>query len=123
MEDIKYVTEIKTEEEFNQFLKISKAILYLHVNWAVQEKMSRQLVIQALWQIGVLRIPIFKIDASERILFLENWAEKQTIVQPYFISGGNGETVLLEHGNVTDFIRFPAQSGLEKFKEKIKSWQ
>ena len=122
-EETKYIIEIKTEEEFNQLLKRSKAILYFHVNWAAQELMSRRLVNKALWEIGVLRFPVFKIDASDRILFLENWIEKQKNMQPYFIYGGLGETVLLENGVISDFIKYPAQLGLEKIKEKIKSWQ
>ena len=122
-ETSKYIIEIKTEEEFEQLLKWSKAILYFHVNWAIQERMSRRLLSLALWEIGLLRMPVFQIDASKPILFLETWNESQKIVPPYFVSGGSGETVLLENGNVIDYIRYPAQLGLEKLKEKLKSWQ
>lgn len=119
----KYIIEIKTEDEFNQLLKRSKAILYFHVTWAIQERMSRRLVNLALWELGLLRIPVFKIDASEPILFLETWSDTQKKVSPYFIYGGSGETVLLENSIITNFIRYPAQLGLEKLKVKLKSWQ
>lgn len=122
-ETSKYIIEIKTEEEFDRLLKWSKAIFYFHVNWAVQESMSRRLINRALWEIGLLRIPVFQIDASDSIPFLETWAEKQKNVPTDFPSGGLGETVLLENGNIIDYIRYPAQLGLEKIKEKIKSWQ
>jgi len=74
IEDLKYVTEIKTEDEFNWLLKYSKAILYFQVDWAEQELMSRRLLTRALWEIGVLRIPVFKINArNQDQVYIEDW--------------------------------------------------
>lgn len=123
IEDLKYVTEIKTEEEFKQLLKYSKAILYFQVDWAGQELMSRRLLTKALWEIGVLRIPVFKINGRDQDqIYVEEWLLVHGNDLEFYY-GGLGATLLIEAGYVVDYIRYPVQLGLEKLKEKIKSWQ
>ena len=123
-EESKYIIEITTEDEFNQLLKRSKAILYFQVNWSIQERMSKRLLSQALWEIGILKMPVFKINARDQDqVYVENWLLKHGERQLEYYSGGSGETLLIESGKVIDYIRYPAQLGLEKLKEKIKSWQ
>jgi hypothetical protein len=116
------IKEIGTEEEFNELLKLPNAILYLQVDWSGPERVSRSIVAKALKEIGVFELPVFKINVSEPTSFAERWCLEQRNVQPYFIYSGWGETVLLEHGKITDFITYPAHVGYEKTKEKIKSW-
>lgn len=122
-EESKYIIEITTEEEFNQLLKRSKAILFIAAEWSVPSRASWYTVSRALQQIGVLTIPTFQLDASEDIPYFINWIQEQRNVKPDFIYGGWGETVLIEHGNVTDFIHCPSKHGSEKTIEKIRSWK
>ena len=117
-----HISELKTEEEFNDLLKLPKAILYLQVDWSGPERISRSMIAKALKEIGQLNIPVFKINVSEPTIFAENWYSEQRKVIPFFIYGGWGETVLIEHGTITDFITYPAHVGYEKTKEKIKNW-
>jgi hypothetical protein len=123
-EESKYITEIKTEEEFNQLLKRSKAILYFQVDWSIQERSSRSIIAKAITEIGVLKMPVYKINASEQDqVFVVDWIttlEEGTLEYYY---DGSGGTLFLKTGKVIDYIRYPAQLGLEKLKEKIKSWQ
>lgn len=54
--------------------------------------------------------------------YLVTWSKVQKTQELYFPYGGLGETVLLNNGEVIDFIRYPAGLGYEKMHEKIKSW-
>jgi hypothetical protein len=119
----KYITEIKTEKEFNQLLKLSKAIVFIEAEWSGSARISWPIVSVALQEISVLTMPAFKLDASEEIPYFMNWLLGQKEIRPDFIYGGWGETVLIEAGNITDFIHCPAKIGSQKTKEKLKSWQ
>src|SRR5688500_1106806 len=106
--ETKYTTEIKCEEEFNQLLKLSKAIVFIKAEWSGPARASWHIVSVALLEIGVLTMPAFKLDASEDIPYFMNWLLRQKEIKPDFIYGGWGETILIEYGNITDFIHCPS---------------
>jgi hypothetical protein len=122
-EEFKDIIEIKTEEAFNELLKRSKAIVYFEAEWSGPQRASKHVVFKALKEIGTVTLPVFKVDVSERVLYAEIWLHEQRNVQPGFIYGGWGETVLIEYGNITDFIGYPGKYGYDKTKAKLKSWQ
>jgi len=118
-----YITEIKSEEEFTQLLQLPKAILYINAEWSIHARFSWSVVSATLRNNQEFTIPAFKLDASEQLPYFENWLTEQKNIKPDFIYGGWGETVLIEQGNITDFISRPSKLGSEKTTEMFKSWQ
>lgn len=115
--------EIESEQEFNRIIELPKAIIYFQVNWSGPERTSRAIINMILNEIVLINTPIFRIDYSDRLEFIEKWMLLQTKNVQNLLYGGWGETVLIENGQVTDFINYPTYVGIEKTKEKIENWQ
>ena len=117
------IINITTEQQLAAVCQLPKAIIYIEVDWSDHERQSRQTFHQALQCLPVQEVPVFMIDCSgQQHDFFENWLITQERHVHLFYTGGYGETVLVQYGQVTDFINYPARSGLEKTTEKIKSW-
>src|SRR5688572_3914538 len=114
--------EIESEQEFSRLMELPKAIIYFQVHWSGPERVSRSIINKVLSEITLINTPIFKIDCSERLEYVENWISNHAKNIQHLIYGGWGETVLIENGKVTDFISYPAKVGTEKTKEKMESW-
>jgi hypothetical protein len=114
---------ITNEHDLAVMCQLPKAIVYIGVDWSQQERQSRQVIQEALKAIDMQHMPVFSIDCSNQQLdFFENWLIVQTQHVHLFYTGGYGETLLVQHGQVTDFINYPGKTGLEQTVVKIKSW-
>ena len=104
-------------------LLMPKAIVYILVNWSGQERNSRSIVYNVLDTLKITDIPIFKIDCSEQDKrYVEDWLDSLAKDMKMFYSNGYGETLLLSHGSVIDFIKYPGNIGMEKTRMKIEDW-
>ena len=123
MEELIKFQELITQKDFFDILKIHKAIIYFLVDWSGQERISRSIINQALNEFDKLEIPIFKVDCSDQSKdYLINWLIEQQGNKKDFYYGGYGETLLIENGEIADFIKYPGQLGLVKTKEILKKW-
>ena len=112
---------IISETDFNDVLKLPLVILYIFVDWSAQELFSRDIIFQVLNQIEANKIPIFMVDcSSQEQKYIEKWLLNQK--NKVFSYGGFGETLLLKEGKIIDFIKYPADLGLSKTKEKLENW-
>ena len=116
------VVDIHTQNDFLNVLKLDKAIIYLLVNWSGPERISRYYVYKAFNDLDKTGVFIFKIDCSdEEKKYIEDWLIGQREKQDFYF-GGWGETLLIEKGEIADFIRNPGQKKKKKTKKKIKEW-
>jgi hypothetical protein len=114
---------ISSEHEFAEVCQLPKAIIYIQVDWSEQERLSRQIFQDVLAVIDRNGVPVFKIDcSSQQQEYFENWLIVQKQHVHLFYSGGYGEILLVQNGEVADFINFPGKSGFEETKAKIQSW-
>lgn len=118
------IQHIIVEEDFNNLIKLDKAIVYLKVNWSGYEMISRGIVYTSLDEIQDFNVPVFLIDCSEQNkLYVEEWLTNQRENRRGFYYGGYGETLLIHKGILVDFIKHPSKLKIEAFKEKIKEWE
>lgn len=123
MKEVDRIKNIVSEEEFRVAINLDKAIIYFLVNWSDQERISRSKVHQILNEIDVFGIPIFQIDCSTHATeYVINWLLEQKNSTKGFIYGGYGETILVNKGEIIDFINYPGQFEFDKLKEKISDW-
>lgn len=117
------IMDVPNQQQFQTMLHLDRAIVYISVNWSGPERISRYCVYQALNEIQHNKIPVFKIDCSEQEnRYVEEWLTDQKESNKHIYSGGWGETLLIEQGNVIDILRNPGQSGPEKTKETLANW-
>ena len=121
--DVPTITEVTTEEEFKNVLKLYRAIVYILVTWSGPERISRSAVFKALGEIKIVGTPVFKIDCSRETNYVEQWLVEQGYGQQDLCYGGWGETLLLENGKLIDFIKNPAGLGYESIKHKLAGWE
>ncbi|MBL4898684.1 MAG: hypothetical protein JKX76_03435 [Colwellia sp.] len=68
-------------------------------------------------------MPIFKIDCSDQTKKdVDEWLIGQKESKQYCYTDGLGETLLLDKGEIIDFIKNPGQLGFDQTQEKIKEW-
>lgn len=121
------VFEIKTQEEFADFLKFEKAILYLQVDWSGPERMARNMVISILNELKINALasntsPFFKLDCSEDPEEnIRNWLDSHSTHKRIY-SRGYGDMLLFQHGKVTQWINKTPEYGAGKLKEIIAEW-
>jgi len=117
------IPTISSENEFSELCQLPKALLYIQVDWSEQERLSRQIFQDVLEAIDHNGAPAFKIDvSSQQQEYFENWLIVQKQHVHLFYTGGYGEILLVQNGEVADFINFPAKTGFEETKAKIQSW-
>ena len=117
------IPSISSEQEFMAVCDLPKTIIYILVDGSEQERQSRQVFAEALRQTNMHGVPVYTIDCSNQQLdYFENWLIAQTHHVHLFYTGGYGEILFVENGEVTDFINFPAKAGVEATKAKIGSW-
>ena len=117
------IPTISSEHEFAELCRLPKALLYIQVDWSEQERQSRQIFQDVLATIGHNGVPVFKIDvSSQQQEYFENWLIVQKQHVHLFYTGGYGEILLVQDGEVADFINFPAKTGFEETKAKMQSW-
>jgi hypothetical protein len=118
------IKELHTEQDFFEVLKLNRAIVYMLVDWSGPERVSRYLVYQELKELGSNGTPVFKIDCSDQTKeYIVDWLVKQRESNKEFYYGGWGETLLLDQGNIVDYISNPAKLGRMKTKEKLAEWK
>ncbi len=123
LENLIGIRSITNKREFDEMLQIPKAIIYILANWSGQERNSRSVVYSVLNTLKITDVPIFKIDCSEQDnRYVEDWLDKLATDMKFFYSNGYGETLLVSHGIVIDFIKYPADLGVENTRLKIKGW-
>lgn len=116
--------ELATQQDFESVLNLDKALIYLLVDWSVPERASRYAVYKTLSDLEVNEIPVFKIDCSDQEKqYVVDWLLGQHGDYHRLFYGGNGETLLIEKGKLTDFIKLPFQLGLEIVRNKMLAWQ
>lgn len=122
------VFEIKTPEEFADFLKFEKAILYLQVDWSGYEHMSRGLIYDLLIEmnqnaVSNKSIPVFKLDCTgETSINIRNWFDSSRYIRKRIYSFGYGELLLVRNGVIITCIEYPADRGKEQVKSIWNSW-
>ena len=117
------LVEVCTIQDFWSALQLDRAIIYLEVNWSGPERLSCYNVFRALSEINKDETALFKVDCSNQTKdYVINWLLSQKENQEGLYFGGWGETLLLEKGNIVDFIKNPGQSGLAQTKLKLLEW-
>jgi hypothetical protein len=123
LEHICELKEIADEQSFNEMIKFPRTIIYISVNWSGYERISRYIINSVLNGFKAIEIPIFKIDCTEQEKrYVEVWLKNQSASAQYYYSNGYGETLLVEHGQIVDVIRYPGELGIEKTRSKIEQW-
>jgi hypothetical protein len=121
MENTK-IKVVESEQEFVGIFQLPRAIIYLSFEWSGSERFSRIIVDKCIVEIGITNIPIFFLDVSnENQNYFEKWLLNLRKLNK-FNHDGNGETLLLEFGEVVDFIKYPSKLGFEYTKNKLREW-
>jgi len=123
MEKTTGLIDLPSKESFLDILKLDKVIIYLLVEWSGPERVSRAIVFNVLNELDRKNTPVFKIDCSDQKKeWFIDWLIEQRQEKNDLYHGGWGETLLIEKGIITDFIKNPGRLGLDKTKDKLKEW-
>jgi hypothetical protein len=115
---------LETQQEFMDTVTLDRSIIYLLVDWSGQERASRHVIYNALSDLNEDGVSVFQIDcADETNQYVLDWLIEQQNNKQGFRYGGYGETLLVERGEIIDYIKYPAELGLEKTKEKLTDWK
>ena len=115
--------QIIDESNFNEILKLPVAIIYITVDWSGQERISRSIIKEVLNKLDPKEIAIFEIDCSNQDKkYIGDWLTNQSKQLGHMYSNGYGETLLIKNGQVTDYIKYPGDLGIEETKVRIKQW-
>lgn len=117
------VIELVSLQDFENIIKLDKAIIYLQVNWSGPERLSRFTFFSAINKLKNEGIPIFIIDCSDQKKeYVKDWLINQRENRSQFYYGGWGETILISKGEIIDFIANPAKIGIEKTQIRVNEW-
>lgn len=117
------IKTIANAQDLEVVCSLPRAIIYIIVSSSEYEQASRDVVYQALEQIDCKGTPVFTIDCTtQQQEYFENWLIAQTQHVHLFYTGGYGETLLVQQGEVRDFINYPARLGTEKTRAIIENW-
>ena len=115
--------DLSTNQDFLEVLKLDRAIIYMLVDWSLPERISRHNVYKALNQLDKKKISLFKINCSnQRKDYVVDWLIRQKENQRDLYYGGCGETLLIDKGNIVDFIKNPGKLGQRQTKVKLLQW-
>lgn len=117
------IIDIVTEQDFRNFVKQDKSLIYFLVDWSGPERVSRSFVYKALNELHLKELLIYKIDCSKQEKkYIEEWLVSQGENKTRFYTSGCGEFCLIKNGEIIDFISQPWQLGQNETKNKIIEW-
>ncbi len=123
LEKLIELTDLSTNEDFLNVLKLDRAIIYMLVDWSGPERVSRLNVYKAFKELNNKEMSLFKINCSDQTKdYVIDRLIKQRENQQDLYYGGWGETLLINKGNIVDFIKNPGQLGQQQTKLKLLEW-
>lgn len=120
--------EITTPEDLERFLGSKKAILHIDVGWAIQAALSRPIVLQLREEIendSQFDDVIFRrIDMSDQKAcplwnVMMKWLKSNGEGHDPLISGF-GAILWIKDGELSNWVMYPKDAGIEKLRSKTR---